>query len=1036
MIRLRTLGESIIEVDGVAYTPQFDTLFAALVYLTAERGRRVSRQTLAEMLWPHQDLSRGRHCLRQLLYRMRVAGCPVEGGRDTLLLPESLVAPTFSAAPAAERLVAERAAGTLVIGPYLPEYVPPFSDAFTEWLERVRGTMDARVRRVLLEVAHAHKLRGEWDQVDVLAAEVLRIDPLNEEATLARAEATAMVGAKSEAVAMLDRYMAELGPERAQLQLPAAVLRKRIAERFPARRYGGASERCFVGRADTMEILSTAMLRARKAEGSATLLTGAPGMGKTRLVQELTTVAAMQGVRVARANIAESDAERPLAAFTDIVPQLRTLPGAIGVSPEALGFLDRLTEQPPAARFGAHDARDPQWIAARIRQAVVDLCDAVAAESTVLLVIEDVHWLDHSSWAVLDALLEGISSRRLQVVLTSRGPHPTTATPQRCLERIAVLPVTRLDSEAAMVLSRAIAADRNGLLTDTQLHWCIAVGDGNPLFLLELVTHVLEGGATGSIPTSIQTLIDARLARLSSPARRVLEASAILGDFSSPELLNSVLELPAHELARALSELAQAQLLSDETTVISPRHDLVKGRIIRSMPEQLTLVMHRRAALALSESSAQSVTVELLLAAALHWQQARDSRRAIDTLLTAASAVERLGAIVDSSRLLDAAVRLCTSNVERIEISRRLLRCLAASGQWTLVHLLVEQLESYPEWRKDPDRSARDVILAIEARFRTGDDSPALLETVCGIAAHTSLDANTRVIAARLGSLIAANCGTRADQHRLWRCISAMRHDPSVDPMEVITLEMMVEANAGDMSVALQHAERLRAEALADADPVRRIKALINVAQAYAAAGLLQRALHDLKLVRTEAQHAGAANCEAAADHRITEIMIDLRDAGEARKWYEKLEQRVSQLSPADSYLHRLSMIENAARLALLESRIDDALELANRFMGTLRSLPHPTHWHTRDAVVLLVETQLVRSDAPIDDELLCELEELCTLERPSFNHDRSMAILSLALERNGRSSEAASKLAEYLAYGRRSLAEWTSPSDFAAPKR
>jgi DNA-binding SARP family transcriptional activator len=1030
MIRLRTLGESIIEVDGVAYTPQFDTLFAALVYLTAERGRRVTRQTLAELLWPNQDLSRGRHCLRQLLYRMRVAGCPVEGGRDTLLLPESLVMPTFSAAPAAERLVAERAVGTLVIGPFLPGYAPPFSDAFTEWLERTRGAMDARVRRVLLEVVHAHKLRGEWDQVDTLAAEVLRIDPLNEEATFARVEATAMVGAKTEALAIIDRYSAELGPDRAQLQLPAAVLRKRIAERFPERRYGAASEQVFVGRADVMETLSTALLRARKSEGSGILLTGAPGVGKTRLVQELTRVAAMQGVRVVRSNIAESDADRPLAAFTDLVPQLRTLKGAIGVSPDSLTFLDRLTEEPVPTPSGRQDASDPRWIAARIRQAVVDLCDAVTTEHTVLVTIEDVHWLDTSSWAAVDALLEGIASKRLLLLLTSRGPHPTPATPLRCVERLSVLPVAGLEPAPALALARSIAADRDSALSHDAIHWCVSAGDGNPLFLRELVAHVLESGATESVPASIQGLLDARVSRLSATSRRVLEASVILGDFSTAELLSGVLELPAHELASALGELAREQLLSDNTTLISARHELVRRRVLHLMPEQVARILHRRAATILSASMAQAPTVESLLAAAMHWRNAKDANRAIATLACAASAVERLGAVADSARLLAAALQLATSSADRIQLSRRLLRCLAMSALWTSLLKVVEGLAAIPEWRADADGSAADQLVAIQARYRTGEDSRPLIEEAYQIASDATLAANTRVGAARLGVVIASNCGTHADQRRLWQTISSARLDPGVDRLEALTLDLIVEANTGDPQTALDRAERLRTLACEATDPMRRVKAMLNVAQAYHAVGLLENALHELSAVRTEAQRIGSADHESIATHRITALLIDLRIGNAARAWFDRLCQCVSRVSTTDSYLHRLGMTEDAARLALLESRVSEALELARDFYEEAHSLAHPMHWHLRDSVTLLAETLLHFSDDPIDDTIIAELEALCTLDRLSFTHDRTVAVLALALERSGRIAQAAHVVDSYLAHGRRSLAPWRSPSE------
>src|SRR5829696_787102 len=82
MIRLRTLGECLIEVDGTALSPESDVLFTVLLHLTAERDRRLSRGAVAELFWPDLSPKRARHCLRQVLYRLRALGLDVHAEHE------------------------------------------------------------------------------------------------------------------------------------------------------------------------------------------------------------------------------------------------------------------------------------------------------------------------------------------------------------------------------------------------------------------------------------------------------------------------------------------------------------------------------------------------------------------------------------------------------------------------------------------------------------------------------------------------------------------------------------------------------------------------------------------------------------------------------------------------------------------------------------------------------------------------------------------------------------------------------------------
>ena len=1026
MIKLRTLGECVIEVGGERLAPDSDALFAALLYLCTERGRRVARTTLAELLWPHLVPERGRHCLRQLMYRLRTIGALVEGDRENIILPETLIVATFSAMPTAERLVAERMAGAQVVGPYLPGYAPRHSTAFAEWLDRTRAAAEARVRRVVLEVAHAHKLRGEWDQVDALGREVLRIDPLNEEATLVVAEATAMIGAKSEAIAMLDRYMEDVGPGSSELRLPATVLRRRIAERFPSRRYAGPSERCFVGRADSIELLSTAVLRARNAEGSALLLVGPAGIGKTRLVHELTKLAVMQGVRVVRASMEEVDAERPMAAFVDVVPQLRALPGAIGASPESLAFLDRLTEPLATSASTPLDAADPRWLAARIRQAVVDLVDAVTAEGTVLLLVEDVHWLDAASWATVNALLELVPPRRLVLLLTSRGPHPAAATPERCVERLMVHSVTALTQSASLSLVHAIAADHGGRVTREALQWCVDAAEGNPLFLRELVVHCLEGGASHVVPPSLQGLLDARIAKLRMPSRRVIQAAVVLGDHATIERLDRMLGLPTHELVGALEELSATNHIDPAATNIVPRHGLVATRVLETLPAAAKRWMHQRAAELLSGAEPAAASTEVLLAASAHWEFAGDVGKAVGTLANAAAGVARIGAIQDAIRLLETSLSMHPTEPERTQVLRQIARCFALDAQWSRTAATLRSASSV-SGTLSGDQYAADLLLQIEAEFRSGEEPQRLVDRSYDLAADHAISPSWRVAAARRAIAMSARHSCPELQDAIWRVVSdAIAQLQPQDPQRV-ELEIMREVTVGDMSTAVRRAPILQRAALQVDDTLARLTLLVTASEVYRNAGLTDEMLLANDVVLREARRLGGLHFEmrtlqVAANTLLLERPKDPRAVD--------FVQRAAELGAEHHYLHSEALKEDLARLAIIGGRYGDAYAYALDLYVLTANARHPADWYIRAARTVLVEVLLFKTSEPIESALIAELLDIHDRCRSLPLHDRTVAVLACALERADRAAEAAAIVDDYIARDRRSIARWRPPRE------
>src|SRR5919107_3485127 len=206
MIELRTLGSCVIRVGDAVIGPDAERLFGVLLYLATERGRRIARRALQELLWPEASEEHGRHNLRQAIYKLRQYGVELGGGaRDVFLPPEQVTVDPFDplahdAASAGDALLAGH------VGEYLAGYSPKFSDPYTAWVEGQRAYDHARMARVAVAAMLERRARGRWEDVDRLAQICLRYDPLNEEATLALAEAAVLAGGKARALAILDRY--------------------------------------------------------------------------------------------------------------------------------------------------------------------------------------------------------------------------------------------------------------------------------------------------------------------------------------------------------------------------------------------------------------------------------------------------------------------------------------------------------------------------------------------------------------------------------------------------------------------------------------------------------------------------------------------------------------------------------------------------------------------------------------------------------------------------------------------------------------
>ena len=384
--------------------PSSEIIFAAALYLLLERREPVSRRTLQAVLWPDASDRSAAHRLRQTLLKLRRVGFPIElAGKGHIALATESVRVDYEDFLATRNGIERSSNDALVL---LPAYEPRFSQRYLEWLDTWKADVNASMTRVMLGIIARHRVKGEWVEAERNASKLLRFQPYNEEATLAMAEACAMRGGKLQAMEILDKYLNEVGSGPTDLRLPATIMRRRIADRMHPRMEAAVGQSPLVGRGEVMEQLGELLQRSR--DGKGTIVSGVratQASGKSRLLAEFATFASLQGIPTQRVQCRPNDRHRPLSAFVDLVPGLRTMRGAIGCSPETFSYLDRLTKQKPTVVEGRTSESDAEIVYAGVQQSLFDLIDAVSDEGCLIVLIEDVHWLDSTSAKLLHEMV-------------------------------------------------------------------------------------------------------------------------------------------------------------------------------------------------------------------------------------------------------------------------------------------------------------------------------------------------------------------------------------------------------------------------------------------------------------------------------------------------------------------------------------------------------------------------------------------------------------------------------------------------------
>ncbi|WP_430678824.1 AAA family ATPase [Mesorhizobium album] len=464
-----------------------------------------------------------------------------------------------------------------------------------------------------------------------------------------------------------------------------------------------------VGREEEIALLLERWAQAKDGEGQVVVLSGEPGIGKSRTITAL--LEQLRGERHTRLRHFCS----PHHQDSPLYPIIRQLERAAGFERDdtPVAKLDKLATlfKPTAATEtdlallaellsvsspeanAAQLELAPQKKKERIFAALRHQLEVLAGNAPVLMVFEDAHWADPTSRELLDDIVIHAARLPLLAVITCR---PEFQPPWVSCPHVTLRPLNRLGPSKAAALVRRIVQSTRSSLANQLVDEIVDRTDGIPLFLEELTKAVLEAGAVDTstnkgrpisalsgIPATLHASLMARLDRLGTAAKEAAQVGAALGRDFSYEFIRAVAKMSDEALDEQLSRLVAAELVFERgtrpDTIYTFKHALIQEAAYTTLLRADRQRLHARIAETVELRFPERCKREPELLAH-HFAEARQIERALDYMLQAgARAVER-SANVEAIRHLTRGLETLETLPEGVERDRRELAFQVAIG--------------------------------------------------------------------------------------------------------------------------------------------------------------------------------------------------------------------------------------------------------------------------------------------------------------------------------------------------------------------
>jgi len=684
----------------------------ALLFYLAAHDKPLTREHLLAFFWPDSDRSSAQQVLRTTLHGLRQAlGAALIADENTLALSPDvdIDVRTFESRLQRPREASNLQLLTSTLQLYRSDFLTGFtlndSPEFEDWITEQQEHYRRLTIRGFIALANLHEQRQQYADALQALNRALAFDPLQEDIQRSALRLHYLAGDRPGAIrryealrklldeemgvppmaetrALYDAIISDQGLGISDQKSGIGVQPRRSAA--PAvtisTQQSTISTLPFTGREAELQKLQEAAASRQLA-----LIEGEPGIGKTRLAQEF--LQAQDGLALIGA-AHELEHALPYQPIIDALRGLLAAPGwsTLQARLELLSVwwreLARLVPEvvPQAASSTADESR--LW------EGVHQFLVALARLNSIVVFIDDAQWADNSTLGVLGYLVRVTATSANSIVFVAAARPIEPRTPLASLiqtltreGRVQRLALDRLSPSDTTALAQQISPAFAYPLAD----WLMQQSEGNPYILSELISHARDSGvlqADGAlnlnflssspiVPPSIYGLIQARLARLSDPARRILDAAVAMGRVFEFEVVARAAALSENAALDALDELRAARLIEPQGSdglSYAFDHSLTMEVAYREVGEPRHRVLHRRVAEALEAIYGKQYRDGIAGILAWHFQEGGDVQRAAPYALRAAQLAAHIAAWHEAIKFYDQALAADLPAAERVAI--------------------------------------------------------------------------------------------------------------------------------------------------------------------------------------------------------------------------------------------------------------------------------------------------------------------------------------------------------------------------------
>jgi tetratricopeptide (TPR) repeat protein/tRNA A-37 threonylcarbamoyl transferase component Bud32 len=669
----------------------------------------------------------------------------------------------------------------------------------------------------------------------------------------------------------------------------------------------------FVGRLEELSLAKSQWKQTMTGSGQVLLISGEPGVGKTRFIREIRTFVEISGGLV-MTGTADVERAAPYAPFTEMlygvlshaesdVPE-SVLADVIQLAPDLRTQYPEITPKP---------ALDPEAEQQRLFESMVSFCEWISKTTPLLIVLDDAQWADSGSLKLLRHLARRTRQSRVQLAVVYRDVEAEISPIlEQVLQDLITdgqptrLNLRRFEQDDAQAQLEAIFGDRISSELSAAIY---GETEGNPFFIEEICKNLVEEGKvefedgqwdaqdTGllDLPGSVRQAVHNRLAKLSKDVQAVIQMAAILGrQFDIPALEASKLK-DSNTLVESLDAAQRAQLIEkagDQSFYFA--HGLIPATLVDDLPELRRRRLHNRAAMALEVIRPQDFE-----SLARHYQEAGDAGHAYINYTKAAGRASEAFANQESISYFRTALEMADSHAylrarDRAYVYGQLADVLSSTNRYGEALEELQKGIGFVSSTQMADEARlvlsellqrKGQVLRIEGQY---DES---IESI-----RNGLDAIPDGYFGERGALKIALASVMARQGELAEAqqwceegmddVKAGGNRPEL--AHAYSLLGTIRRDRGDTQASLSH-RRKSLEISEELDDIPlQIEAHNNIAVAHYDLGQMEEAIQHYQKSRDLSQQVGNLNTTARAQFNLGEVKLIRGELDEAQRAFEE----------------------------------------------------------------------------------------------------------------------------------------------------